>query len=392
MAKLAAAAIGKSSNHVSHAHPSLSNLSSSGSSAAVAAPFLNDSRSAATSAPRSKRSRNGTSLTSFRGDDTFTSALPAQAANNKVNSSLFKKRKYSTGGGASAASSLASSKPSAAPTLSRARPDGARHLQGASSLLSTEPDASDDDGYVDDDNSGVGGGSSAFTTASASFLYSAATASATSAVGGVATSTALVAQAASSAWTTAIAAARTRIVLLKKNPLFKYEQASAMSRAQSDLDAVMKLAAAATNHSALQITAAASRLAEATSTVTSAASSLSHLKRDKVYNNAPRFSLSMTWVSAAEDEALRWVAAAEVAHDPAPSHSDAAIGSIASLVSQSATAALTAAVAAARVRVDYRLNSARGSAYVRSLREAKRGLIALGQSKSINSSSQVQTR
>ena len=55
---------------------------------------------------------------------------------------------------------------------------------------------------------------------------------------------------------------------------------------------------------------------------------------------------------AAEDAALRWVAAAEVVLDPAPSQSDSAVGGATSLVSTAATTALAVAVTAARLRVD----------------------------------------
>ena len=63
----------------------------------------------------------------------------------------------------------------------------------------------------------------------------------------------------------------------------------------------------------------------------------------------------MTWASAAqaaEDAALRWAAAVDVAHDPVPAQLGAAVGGADSIISQAAAAALTAAISAARVRVD----------------------------------------
>ena len=88
----------------------------------------------------------------------------------------------------------------------------------------------------------------------------------------------------------------------------------------------------------------------------------------------------MTWASAAqaaEDAALRWVAAAEIAREPAPAQLVTAVGGA---ISQAATAALSAAVDTARVRVDLlrRLSSASTSgSTLERLREANRVLFTV---------------
>ena len=114
----------------------------------------------------------------------------------------------------------------------------------------------------------------------------------------------------------------------------------------------MKRAAASTSFSLAE---AESRLAVATSDVNSASATVRTLQTYKVDNSDPRYSLTMTLANAAqaaEDAALRWAAAADVARDPALVQLDVAVGSAASLLSQAATTALSAAVAAAQVRVE----------------------------------------
>ena len=186
----------------------------------------------------------------------------------------------------------------------------------------------------------------------------------------------LVSHAASAAWNAAIAAARARLnALVSSNGTKK----SRVKDARDALSAVEKHAAV----SNVYMKAAASRLDDATIVVNAAANSIRNLNRvliDKT--DVARYLLFTTWATAAEaaeDAALRWVAAAEVARDPTPAQSDAATGSIALLVSHNATAALTAAVVAARVRVDLArsllADTSIGSSNER-LREAKCDLFA----------------
>ena len=135
----------------------------------------------------------------------------------------------------------------------------------------------------------------------------------------------------------------------------------------------MKRAAASTLLSA----AADSRLAEAMSVVTSASASVGTLQRNKVDTEDPVIHLLLPG-RMRPDEALRWVAAAEVARGPAPSQVDVAVGGAAALlIMQTATTALTAAIAAARVRVDLArkfCDADTSGGTMQRLREAKRGL------------------
>ena len=340
---------------------------SSSSSAAAAAPppFLIDSHAAATTAVRSKRSF--TSKTCFRGEDPH--ALSAHAAYDGECDSK------DAGTTAAAASSAAPRSPRNKSTASY---HGISYDEASSDVdrdcdNKEEVDGEDYDYNDGDDNGGEGGGKDSIAmsmlAAAPSSAANVAIAPA-SATGEGATAAALVSQAASAAWTAAIAAARARIALIAT---FEARKSSA-DEARGALSSVVKQAATST----LSITAAASRLADATAAVTSSGISVGHLQRNNVDSKDPRYSLTMTWANAAqaaEDAALRWAAAADVAHDPAPAQLGAAVEGAYSFVSQAAAAALTAAVAATRVRVDLVRHLFTGTPNLQPFfRDAKRGL------------------
>ena len=177
-----------------------------------------------------------------------------------------------------------------------------------------------------------------------------------------------ISRAASAAWAVAIAAARIRVELLRKFP-YKRDPVP-MEKAQSELKAALDGAALLT----LSMNSASSRLDDATWTRNKGANCIGNLTQLKTQTRNPaRFSLAMTWMRAtenAEDAALRWVAAADVARDPAPAQLAGAVAEAAAAV---ASAALTAAVDAARLRVEF-TRAKHKQSFQSDVLEAKRGL------------------
>ena len=110
--------------------------------------------------------------------------------------------------------------------------------------------------------------------------------------------------------------------------------------------------------STLTLAAAKSRLGHATFLCESANKTVGQRKRwlsDEKNPSYYAFAVrSANAAAEAEDAALRWVAAAQLERDTAPTQMNAA--ALGTATSQAAVAALTAAEAAARSRVDYLLS------------------------------------